>query len=173
MPGKSAMRVFPSSWPGEATKLCFAPMSRPSTSFLGNKTRTWITGTSPVMTTSRCPDHPLSVMAGRRDEAIHLRSCDAEPWIASLSLAKTMMEHSDLRRLCEERSDEAIHLRSCDAEPWIASLRPQRRHENPQITPPPASAALWPTRGSDKKDRARCNDDVTTKSFGCLKSKIR
>src|SRR5207248_2749066 len=71
------------------------------------------------------------------------------------------------------RSDEAIHLRSCDAEPWIASLRPQRRHENPQITPPPASAALWPTRGSDKKDRARCNDDVTTKSFGCLKSKIR
>src|SRR3954447_308871 len=96
-------------------------MSRPSTSFLGNKTRTWITGTSPVMTTSRCPDHPLSVMAGRRDEAIHLRCGHAEPWIASLSLAKTMMEHSDLRRLCEERSDEAIHLRSCDAEPWIAS----------------------------------------------------
>jgi hypothetical protein len=57
----------------------------------------------------------------RSDEAIHLRSCEAEPWIASLALAMTMMEHSYLRRHCEKRSDEAIHLRSCGAEPWIAS----------------------------------------------------
>jgi len=42
-------------------------------------------------------------MAGRSDEAIHLRPCDAERWIASLALAMTMMEHSYLRRHCEER----------------------------------------------------------------------
>src|SRR5205814_995166 len=88
-------------------------------------------------------------MAGRRDEAIHLRCGHAEPWIASLSLAKTMMEHSDLRRVGEERSDESILLRSCDAEPWIASLPPQRRHEHPQPPPPPASAALWPTQSEE------------------------
>jgi hypothetical protein len=27
------------SWPGEATKLCFAPMSRPSTSFFGQQSQ--------------------------------------------------------------------------------------------------------------------------------------
>src|SRR5437762_13295496 len=59
-------------------------------------------------------------MAGRRDEAIHLRCGHAEPWIASLALAKTMMEHSDLRRHCEERSDEAIHTFFFAR--WMASL---------------------------------------------------
>src|SRR5213082_2680671 len=34
------------SWPGEATKLCFAPMSRPSRPSCGTKVRTWITGKS-------------------------------------------------------------------------------------------------------------------------------
>jgi len=36
----------------------------------------------------RCSGRLLSVMAGRSDEAIHLRSCDAKPRIASLALGK-------------------------------------------------------------------------------------
>src|SRR3954447_20055705 len=36
------------SWPCEATKLCFAPTSRPSTFF--SATRTWMPGTSPGTT---------------------------------------------------------------------------------------------------------------------------
>ena len=35
-----------SSWPGEATKLCFAPMSRPSTSYSPPESKPWMPGTS-------------------------------------------------------------------------------------------------------------------------------
>src|SRR5438874_4277910 len=38
-------------------------------------------------------------MAGRSDESIHLRSCDAVPWIASLTLAMTIFKSNALRDL--------------------------------------------------------------------------
>jgi hypothetical protein len=47
MRDEAALALCPaSSWPGEATKLCFAPMSRPSTSFLVQQSRRSITLTS-------------------------------------------------------------------------------------------------------------------------------
>src|SRR5881392_1245286 len=54
------------------------------------------------------------------DEAIHLRSCDAEPWIASLAHAMT----------------------ACSAE---VSARDTGPREHPDIAPTPASASLRPT----------------------------
>ena len=68
-PGNSAKRAL-SAMPGDATKLCFAPMSRPSTS---NKVRTWITGTSPVMTTFS--GSVLSLKSIGR----HGRACPGQP----------------------------------------------------------------------------------------------
>ena len=120
--------VQTSSWPGEATKLCFAPTSRPSSSLPGEATKLRF---API-----CPGHPVLSAASKDVDARHKAGHDGDGAVRRLRSCSHRAAHETAvvkqssmagrgRRSFASRPGCPGHPRSlARARTWIPGTRP-------------------------------------------------